>query len=269
MRKQILSRLAGFMRLGAAIALGLGFSSACASAVSELHFDTLTIGSQVYSNVTVTTKNKTYVFLHHAAGMMNVKVAELSPEEKETLGYEPKKPATNLAANWAKTTMAKIESPQVKNLEKTIEAARAKPAADILGMIKPMIGVPTLLLFLGILFAFYLFMCYCSMLICKKAGAEPGAMVWIPVLQMFPLLRAAKMSPFWFLASVLPVLNIIAHLVWCVKISQARAKSFWTAIFLILPFTNFFAFLYLAFSDGAEPKEETPKRADMMVLGTA
>jgi hypothetical protein len=88
-------------------------------------------------------------------------------------------------------------------------------------------------------------------LICKKAGHTPGLLVWLPVFQLFPLLRAAGMSAWWFVAWLLPLLNIVAFILWSVKITKARGKSGWVAVFLILPLTSFLAILYLAFSNGA------------------
>ena len=119
---------------------------------------------------------------------------------------------------------------------------------------------------LGIAFLFYLFFCYCCRLICEKTGNPPGALIWLPVFKLFPLLRAAGMSPWWFLAYFVPVLNVIALVLWSLKIAQARVKSAWVAIFLLLPVTWFFAVLYLAFS-AAAPKEE--RVVEIMTLDAA
>ena len=64
----------------------------CVPAVSaragmEQSFEMLRIGTKTYKNVTVTTKSKDYVFLLHSAGMANIKVSELTPDELEKLGY--------------------------------------------------------------------------------------------------------------------------------------------------------------------------------------
>jgi hypothetical protein len=107
---------------------------------------------------------------------------------------------------------------------------------------------------LAVLGLLYLFFCYCSMLICKKTGQEPGVLVWIPIIQTFPLLKAAGMSAWWFL--LVPVATIC----WCVKICRARGKSSWLGLFLLLPVTNVFTYLYLAFADGGNEKEATPER---------
>jgi hypothetical protein len=96
----------------------------------------------------------------------------------------------------------------------------------------------------------------CASLICRKAGRPGGLLAWLPVFQMLPLFHAARMSRWWFLALIVPVLNLIAVVLWCVKITQARGKGFFTAVMLILPATNFLAYLYLAFSNGDASEED-------------
>ncbi len=69
-----------------------------APGAADQTFDVLQIGTRTYTNVTVTTKAKTYVFLLHSSGMANIKVAELPPDVREKLGYvdaEKAKAATN------------------------------------------------------------------------------------------------------------------------------------------------------------------------------
>jgi hypothetical protein len=115
--------------------------------------------------------------------------------------------------------------------------------------------------FFGVVACSWFFFCMCCSLICKKTGHPGGLLVWLPVFQMIPLFRAAGMSSWWFLAMFVPLLNLVAQILWCVKISQARGKGFLTAIMLILPVTNMLAFLYLAFSNGhAEEDTYVPVR---------
>jgi uncharacterized membrane protein YhaH (DUF805 family) len=96
-------------------------------------------------------------------------------------------------------------------------------------------------------------------------------MIWFPVLQMFPLLRAAKMSGWWFVAFLIPLIGVVAHIVWCVKICKACGKSGLVIVLLILPGTNVLAFLYLALSKGNIESTETvtPPARQSMVLGEA
>ncbi len=88
-------------------------------------------------------------------------------------------------------------------------------------------------------------------MICRKTHTAPGPLVWVPVLQLIPLLRAANMPRGWFFAYFIPVINIIAVIVFSIKIVKSRGKNPWVAFLLILPPTSFFAFLYLAFSESA------------------
>jgi apolipoprotein N-acyltransferase len=98
------------------------------------------------------------------------------------------------------------------------------------------------------------------MLICRKAGTEPGILVWVPVFQMIPLLRAAGMSGWWFLALFVPVAGLVVQIIWIFRLAKARGKGVLTAICLLLPFTSLFAWLYLAFSDagGSASNEDSP-----------
>lgn len=247
-----------------------------AVAASEQNFDELQIGTHTYRNVTVTTKSKDYFFIIHSAGMNTIKVAELSPEQREQLGYaplpKPKESATNATA-WAKQTIAKLETPKVKAMEaqvvdKVVDTWRSQIPMEKLPPLPPL--TRTLLLEVsGILAVVWLFSCYCLMLICQKAGHKPGVLIWLPVLQMFPLLRAAGMSLWWFLAYFVPLLNVVAHFLWCLKIASARNKTVLVGVLLFLPVVNLLAFLYLAFSGGGSAKGRDDRRIEIMTLEAA
>jgi hypothetical protein len=249
--------------------------------------------------VTVTTKAKTYVFLTHSSGMANIKVADLSPEVRQKLGYadlDKPKVNTNAAAAWATKTMARMDTPEVKEVKQKMEdrlqtyfpgGRPALPPVNRTVLIAS--GATSVLI--------YLFFSYCLMLICDKAGKPGGFLVWLPLVRFIPLLRAANMSPAWFLVCFLPIaasavisnvpptplliigyvallaisvlVAVIAMIMWCFKIAKARGKSAWVGLFLLLPLTNLFAFLYLAFSDGATDREQPRGRVPLMSLKSA
>ncbi len=253
-----LSGLIGIIAAAAGLAL---------PAAEEMKFPLLKIGTQNLTNATVTTRNKDYVFILHAGGMANFKVATLSEEALETLGYtavtKPKTP-TNSVAAWAQGTVANLQTEQVKALQALlISQLPTLPKLQKLG--------PAILCGVAVgLLGSYLFFSYCTMLICRKAGTDPGVLVWIPVLQLVPMVRAAGMAPVWVLAFFIPLLNLIAHVVWSFKIAKARGKNALVAILLLLPFTNIFAFIYLAFSEAPEPSSKGEKRTvEVMTLETA
>lgn len=235
-----------------------------------MSFDVLQIGTRVYSNVTVTTRTADYVFVLHSGGLNNFKVAELSPEVREQLGYDvPKKgkSASETAQTWAKATMAKVDTQQLKVVEQQLQQRFGSRIPADFDLKKVM--TPQLLMTVGaVLLVCHLFFSWCCALICVKAGSPPGLLVWVPLLQLIPMLRAAGMPGLWFLAYFVPLLNIVAQVVWSFKIAQARNKSALVGILLLLPVLNVFAFLFLAFSNGA--KAEKPERKiQIMTLETA
>ncbi len=248
-----------------------------ARATTEDKFDVLQVGTRVYTNVTVTTKAKNYIFILHANGMNSIKTADLSPELLEKLGYEnPEKAAlaasTNTATAWAKAEVAKIENDKVREVRKQMvekwEASKASGKPGINGL-AAMVPLWFVLTFFGIFILSYLFHSYCSMLICRKAGHEPGVLVWLPIVQMIPMFRAAGMSPMWLIAMLIPGVCFVPIITWCFKIAAARGKSVLTGILLLLPITSFFAFLYLAFSSGSEPEDDDKREPEIMSLQTA
>jgi hypothetical protein len=246
----------------------------CNAAETEEAFPLLTIGTRTYTNVTVTTKAKKYVILTHSQGMANIKVSELSPQLRQTLGYrddadeKPKNKAVVEATKWAKNKLAAIKISDIKALEADFQQdfkekwdQRAPGEVPYVGKItKQMIYVAG-----GGLFVLWLIGCACLHTICKKAGNEPGILLWLPLFQTFPLLDAARMSRWWVLGSLFGLTQIV----WCFRIAKARGKSGFTGFCLLFPFTTVFAFLYLTFSRGASIKAARRERVEMMTLETA
>jgi hypothetical protein len=238
-------------------------------ATLEQSFDVLQIGTTTYRNVTITTKNKNYIFLVHSAGMASIKVSDLSSDVLEKLGIQDPKVAvvkTNTPTVWAKQTLAKLDTPDVKQVRAQLEGIFGSKTLSRFQA--PPLTRNELILAGAALFTLYLFHCYCCLLICRKAAGEPGALIWVPLLQLFPLLKAARMSPWWFVGFLIPGLNLIAQIFWCVRITQARGKTFWVALFLIFPLTSPLAALYLAFSGGRRAGRQN-RRVEIMTLEAA
>ncbi len=202
---------------------------------------TLQIGSQTYSNVTIESRTPSHVYIKHANGYATIRVKGLEPDIQQQLGYEVAPPKQPLLSRKMLAQKLKIDPETREAQEKLVQDVQER-----IRTLDPNLRT-------GILAGAavgYLFFCFCCMLICKKTSNEPGILVWLPVLQLFPLLRAAGMSGWWFFLFLLPGLNVLAGIVWSVKICQTRGKSGWLALLLLLPVTNLFVFLYLAFSDG-------------------
>ena len=239
------------------VAPGQGFSA------TEEFFKVLQIGTHTYRNVTVTTKAKEYVFILHSGGMGNIKVADLPADLREQLGYGKSAKQKSVAAKaevWAR------QSVPGQAIERSFR--QAMNGKNITEHLRARVGPQWMIAAIGAGLIFYIFYCYCAMLICQKTGNPPGVLVWLPFVQLIPMLRAARMSPLWFVALMVPVVNLIAHFVWSVKIVKARSKPTWVALVLLLPLTNILAFLYLAFSDA--PKAKPVRRVtEIMTLEAA
>lgn len=111
-------------------------------------------------------------------------------------------------------------------------------------------AVAASLIFIFILFislAFYLFGCYCYKRICEKCGVTPGLLIWIPILNLIPLFRAAKMSVWLILLLIVPVVGFIIYILFCVKICEARGKGALGVILVLL--VPIIGVPYLAFSE--------------------
>jgi len=223
----------------------------------------------VYTNVTVTTKAKNYIFIHHSTGMENIKVADLPEEIRNELGYIPEMSKKEKASAWAKNKLGDLRIGNVKVADLVQEKWQQQFATafeKVRTLDSKLCGA-----FLGGILLIHLLFCYCCLLICQKAGQEPGMLIWLPILQVFPLLRAARMSAGWAFASLLIVPGLIAPIVWCFKIAKARHKSPLIGFLLLLPLVNFFTFLYLAFADKVPvPTVKEDRRTEhLMTLETA
>ena len=97
--------------------------------------------------------------------------------------------------------------------------------------------------------AVYVFFCFCCKRICEKCGVNPGVLIWIPIVQLVPLLQAAKMPVWMIILYLIPIVSLIVCIVMWVKICQARGKSGWLVILLFIPIANIIFIPYLAFSE--------------------
>lgn len=242
--------------------LGVGLLSLLPQTVPALEetFPTLQVGTHVYTNVTVTTKAKHYVFILHSTGMENIKVGDLSEDIRTQLGYVVEVPKGQKASNWAKEKVADVHIGEVKATELRDPKMWKEQSAVVLekarALDRKLCGA-----ILGGALLIYLFFSFCCMLICRKAGSEPGLLIWLPVLQFLPLVRAARMSPVWFVMHIfvivapftallmppllvlgclvfalfLTLLLCIGFIIWSFKIARARGKSPLVGFCLILP----------------------------------
>jgi hypothetical protein len=217
-------------------------------------FDSLAVGSVIYTNVVVESRGRSALMIRHADGFASIQVEELTPEARTALGYMVREPA------------AEVLKEKLVQLE---EMSRSE-ALNVEGFKNLGFGVLAVALALG--FVVYLFSCIVFRNICIKAGKAPGLLIWIPLLQLVPLFRAAGMSVLWLLCLFLvPIASIMTTLhapeymlwaglapalfgtllgvIWAFRISLARGRPPLFGVLLLLPGVNLFALVYLAFAE--------------------
>ncbi len=262
---RLLARLSRF-----ALAAAL-FVPPPASASSEETFPVLKMGTATYRNVTVTTKTPTYIVIMHSAGMCSLKVQDLPFDAKVALGYAAPEPAAAPPQNGTSQIASQTDAPRATLMQRSFKQALGNymPAGRLDGAFaRSFLRSKPGMIFLGVLLLCHLFFSLCTKLIVEKTGNEPDALVWVPLLNTIPLVRAAGMSTWSALAMYVPVLNFAVYIVWSLKIARARGQGVWVAILLILPGTSGLAFVYLAFAP-VPPPPKPFKAVEVMTLEAA
>lgn len=206
-----------------------------AGAEVTLTFPILETAHGAFTNVTVTTTNATEIHIRHDGGVESIALTNLNPSALRQLGFEKEAQQVEEALGMAEPAV-RFDAESLRGFDPSIFFGGAALSAGLLAAVAAFALV------------LYVFSCYCYKRICLNAGHDPGILIWIPILQVIPLLQAAQMSLWWLIALLLPLLNFIAAIVWCFKIVSACGKSVVWAILLLLPGLNLIAFLYLAFS---------------------
>jgi len=230
---------------------------------AEQTFPVLKTRTGAYTNVTVTKKTAEWIFIIHSAGVCNVKASDLPTDARIALGYEVAPPAPGAAGTaeggvtTAETSAAAATSSKLPHLNfagmKQFAQDWRLHRKEKEGEIKAFLTThgTAVCEVLGLWLVLHILVSSVFWMICRKTHNSPGPLVWVPILQLIPLLRAANMPRVWFFAFFVPLINIIAAIVFSVKIVKSRGKGFWVSILLILPATSWLAMLYLAFSSSA------------------
>jgi hypothetical protein len=241
------------MAVMAAVLFAFGLPKSIRAA--DDHLDQFRVGTNVFTNVTILTKTSKDIFFKHSYGFGNTKVRDVDRKTLVSLGYQLPPDDSEKASVFSQSAQTVLESSAVTNLvaDPRVQEAQALLAAqmgDWVEKFTPQVMYGVVAAIIGI----YLFFSFCCRQICVKTGQRASPLVWLPLFKQFPLLRAANMSPWWFVLAVLlfPIGWPLMKIVWAFKIGPARGKTWVVGLFLLLPITNVLAFLYLAFSGNGE-----------------
>jgi len=146
-------------------------------------------------------------------------------------------------------------APEVTEESPIVEEEPAAPEITLSEKEQAMLGaglIAAVMAFLGIILlaglAIYVFCSLCLQLIAKKTGTEPAWLAWIPVANLFLSCKIGGLSYLWLLAFLVPFVNVLVSIYIWYRISEARGKSGWLALLMLVPVANFVFMGYLAFS---------------------
>jgi hypothetical protein len=240
-----------------------------AASLVNATFETLTIGGHTLHRATVFERTADMVYLKHDGGLLGTRVAELDGTTRRLLGYDV--PADAIVADRSARFGRGNWEAQAEEMTAAMGGwANLGPAMEEVWGVGLGRWVLSMMIVVGLVV--HLVISGLLRMICHKAGSAPGLMIWLPVLQVFPLLKAAGMSRRWpFAIVILSLLGILLAgssfelallislcssllglglgIAWSIKICLARGKSPIWAVALLLPGLNFVGLVYLAASE--------------------
>jgi thiol-disulfide isomerase/thioredoxin len=169
---------------------------------------------------------------------------------------KPSGPAAQTAATAPKPTPKVEPAPSSPQPAKTVTPATSTTSNPTLARSLSMsemkqlstILAGALMTYLFVLLGLYIFVCYCLKRICAKAERPSVLLVWIPGLQIIPMLRAADISYWSLLLLFIPIVNVIYFFWIYARLCQAVGKSPWLVVLVIIPGGILILLPYLAFS---------------------
>jgi len=96
--------------------------------------------------------------------------------------------------------------------------------------------------------AVYIFQSVCLSRIAKKTNTENPWLAWIPIANVYLMVKISQKPDWWFLLFFVPLVNIVIGVIIWMEISKRLNKPDWIGILIIVPVANFAMMGYLAFS---------------------
>jgi hypothetical protein len=97
--------------------------------------------------------------------------------------------------------------------------------------------------------ALYVYFAYSLMVISKKTNTPHPWWSWVPILDMFQLIKAAGKSYWWILLFFVPIVNLFVAIYIWMEVARRRGFPNWWGILMIIPLVNLVIPGYLAFAE--------------------
>ena len=129
------------------------------------------------------------------------------------------------------------------------------------------LGAAFVLFVVILVLAIYVYFAIALMAIAKKTNTEPAWLAWIPIANVYLMIKIAGLEWWWIfglLLPIVPILGTLAELVWTVyiwwKISMKRGYPGWWGILMLIPVVNLIMVGIIAWKEPSgvmEPVKET------------
>ena len=239
---------------------------------TERHFDRLTVGGIVYTNVWVHRQTNYNVLIRHSQGIHTIRLTDLPQEDLDEL-----RPQIGDLANIEDDNNVVTEKWDELAGDAELQAVFRERAETIANMMK-LVMIPFIIGWV----VGHLIWSYVIKRLCEKTETKGGLAVWIPFVQMAPMFRAAGFSDKWIgavialvgfptlLFAIAPMIGFdigsaasmvgvalmavgwlvfaIASIIWPFRICGRCQKSPFLGLLMFLPVVNVGLILYLAFS---------------------
>ena len=106
--------------------------------------------------------------------------------------------------------------------------------------------------------AFYVYFAVAIQTMAKKTNTPNNWMAWIPLLNVYLLLKIGGKPGWWLLLFLIPFVNFIMMIVMWMGVAERLNKPNWYGILMIVPLVNIIIPGVLAFSDS--PVVVSPKK---------
>ncbi len=104
--------------------------------------------------------------------------------------------------------------------------------------------------------AFYAYFAVAIQTMAKKTGTKNDWMAWVPILNIYLLLKIAGKPGWWLILMLIPLVNIIVMIMMWMAVAEKMKKPSWLGILMIIPLANLIIPGYLAFaSEGNGPSK--------------
>ena len=94
----------------------------------------------------------------------------------------------------------------------------------------------------------YVYMSYALQVMANKTSTPNAWLAWIPLVNVFLLIKVAGKPYWWFLLLLIPFVNIVIGIILWMMVAQRLGKPQWVGVLIIVPVVNLFVPGYLAFS---------------------